>query len=45
MRQRRTARRSTANNYILIVFDSCRFDSRSLRHSAPEWMEGEPVFA
>ena len=34
MRQRRTARRSTANNYILIVFDS-----------VPEWMEGKPVFA
>jgi len=27
MQQRRKARRSTANHYILIVFDSCRFDS------------------
>ena len=27
MRQGRTARRSIANNYILIVFDSCRYDS------------------
>ena len=27
MRQGRTARRSIANNYILVVFDSCRYDS------------------
>ena len=27
MRQGRPARRSKANNYILIVFDSCRYDS------------------
>jgi hypothetical protein len=27
MQQRRAARRSAANNYILIVFDSCRYDS------------------
>jgi len=35
MRQRRAARRSTADNYILMVFDSCRSDffqrARSLR--------------
>jgi hypothetical protein len=27
MRKRRTGRRPVANNYILVVFDSCRYDS------------------
>ncbi len=27
MRERRTERRPVANNYILVVFDSCRYDS------------------
>ena len=27
MRERRTERRPVADNYILVVFDSCRYDS------------------